>query len=154
MLFSLPGATKMFQFTPFAPGIYFVFIKKLAICSAPSPLPALGRVSSSLRSELKLTPSFRRVSSSLRSELSFLKTQNRYQVTDLQSAGLPHSEIPGSKLTYSSPRLIAVRHVLHRHLVRRHPPCALCAFTIILVSLCCTLSLTNGNTLYIFKDLL
>ena len=50
-------------------------------------------------------------------------------MSGLQPDGLPHSEIPGSMLAYSSPRLIAVRHVLHRHLVRRHPPCALCAFT-------------------------
>ena len=37
----------------------------------------------------------------------------------------PHSEIPGSKLTYSSPRHIVVSHVLHQLLVPRHPPCAL-----------------------------
>ena len=52
-----------------------------------------------------------------------------FRMTGLQPAGLPHSEIPGSKLAYSYPRLIAVRHVLLRHLVRRHPPYALCAFT-------------------------
>ena len=71
-------------------------------------------------------------------------------MTDLQSAGLPHSEIPGSKLAYSSPRLIAVRHVLHRHLVRRHPPYALCAFTNFfgLYSQCITLSSHRGVTLY------
>ena len=40
-------------------------------------------------------------------------------------AGLPHSEIPGSKLICSSPRLIAAYHVLHRLLVPRHPPYAL-----------------------------
>ena len=32
----------------------------------------------------------------------------------------PHSEIPGSKLTYSSPRHIVVCHVLHQLLVPRH----------------------------------
>ena len=37
----------------------------------------------------------------------------------------PHSEIPGSKFTYNSPRHIVVRHVLHQLLVPRHPPCAL-----------------------------
>ena len=106
MLFSLPGATKMFQFTPFASGIYFA----LASIIQPGSLPALLWVSSSL---------------SLRTK----QTQNRYRMTGLQPAGLPHSEIPGSKLAYSLPRLIAVRHVLHRHLVRRHPPYALCTFT-------------------------
>src|SRR3546814_12742127 len=39
--------------------------------------------------------------------------------------GLPHSEIPGSKLVRSSPRLFAAYHVLHRLLVPRHPPNAL-----------------------------
>src|SRR5258706_16081842 len=39
--------------------------------------------------------------------------------------GLPHSEILGSQLVCSSPRLIAAYHVLHRLPVPRHPPCAL-----------------------------
>ena len=38
---------------------------------------------------------------------------------------MPHSEISGSKLAYSSPEHIGVRSVLHRLLVPRHPPCAL-----------------------------
>ncbi len=37
----------------------------------------------------------------------------------------PHSEIPGSKHTYCSPRHIAVCRVLHQLLVPRHSPCAL-----------------------------
>ena len=43
--------------------------------------------------------------------------------------GLPHSEIPGSKVICTSPRLIAAYHVLHRLLVPRHPPYALCSLT-------------------------
>ena len=43
----------------------------------------------------------------------------------LTAAGLPHSEILGSQLVCSSPRLIAAYHVLHRLSVPRHPPCAL-----------------------------
>ena len=43
--------------------------------------------------------------------------------------GLPHSEIPGSKVVCTSPRLIAAYHVLHRLLVPRHPPYALCSLT-------------------------
>ena len=39
--------------------------------------------------------------------------------------GFPHSEIPGSKLICSSPRLIAACHVLLRLLMPRHSPCAL-----------------------------
>ena len=44
-------------------------------------------------------------------------------------AGFPHSDIPGSKLVCSSPRLIAAYRVLHRLLVPRHPPCALSSLT-------------------------
>ena len=43
----------------------------------------------------------------------------------MTGTGLPHSEIPGSKVVCTSPRLIAAYHVLHRLLVPRHPPCAL-----------------------------
>ena len=39
--------------------------------------------------------------------------------------GFPHSEIHGSKLIRSSPRLIAAYHVLHRLCMPRHPPDAL-----------------------------
>src|SRR5262245_56647554 len=40
-------------------------------------------------------------------------------------AGFPHSEILGSKLVSSSPRLIAADHVFHRLLAPRHSPFAL-----------------------------
>ena len=45
------------------------------------------------------------------------------------SRGFPHSEILGSKLMCSSPRLIAACHVLHRLLMPRHSPCALYSLT-------------------------
>src|SRR5215510_3188941 len=44
--------------------------------------------------------------------------------------GLPHSEIPGSKLVCSSPRLFAAYCVLHRLLAPRHSPYALSSLTI------------------------
>ena len=44
-------------------------------------------------------------------------------------AGFPHSEIPGSVLVCSSPRLIAAYHVFHRLLAPRHPPYALSSLT-------------------------
>ena len=47
------------------------------------------------------------------------------------SGGLPHSEIPGSKLILNSPGLIAEYHVLHRLLLPRHPPNALLALDLI-----------------------
>ena len=48
--------------------------------------------------------------------------------------GFPHSDIPGSKPAYGSPRHFVVRHVLLRLLVPRHPPCALSSLTIFLRS--------------------
>lgn len=53
-------------------------------------------------------------------------------------ARLPHSDIPGSMLAYSSPRLFAVNRVLLRLLMPRHPPYALIILT-------CSLS----NTLWL-----
>ena len=43
--------------------------------------------------------------------------------------GLPHSEISGSKVICTYPKLIAAYHVLHRLHVPRHPPYALSSFT-------------------------
>ena len=45
------------------------------------------------------------------------------------SIGFPHSDIPGSSLTYSYPRRFGVCSVLLRLLVPRHPPCALINLT-------------------------
>src|SRR5215475_10578488 len=44
--------------------------------------------------------------------------------------GFPHSDIPELKPACGSSRLIAACHVLHRHLLPRHPPCALSNLTI------------------------
>src|SRR6185295_19125433 len=44
-------------------------------------------------------------------------------------AGLPHSEILGSKPVCGSPRLIAAYRVLHRLSAPRHPPCTLSSLT-------------------------
>ena len=41
----------------------------------------------------------------------------------------PHSEISGSQLICSSPKLFAACHVLHRLLMPRHSPCALISLT-------------------------
>ena len=43
--------------------------------------------------------------------------------------GFPHSDIRGSLLMCSSPRLFAACHVLHRLLMPRHSPCALYSLT-------------------------
>ena len=50
-------------------------------------------------------------------------------LTELLSAGFPHSEISGSKVICTSPKLIAACHVLHRLLMPRHSPCALISLT-------------------------
>ena len=52
-----------------------------------------------------------------------------FRCWDMTPSGFPHSEIPGSMLACSSPRLIAACHVLHRRHVPRHPPCALSYLT-------------------------
>ena len=57
----------------------------------------------------------------------FASPQNAV-MTVLQTAGLSHSEIRGSKVICTYPRLIAAYHVLHRLHEPRHPPCALIFF--------------------------
>ena len=42
-------------------------------------------------------------------------------------AGFPHSDISGSTLACSSPKLFAACRVLRRRLAPWHPPCALCS---------------------------
>ena len=49
-------------------------------------------------------------------------------ILEVRSSGFPHSDIPGSTLVHSSPRLFAVSHVLLRHLTPRHPPITLSSF--------------------------
>ena len=50
------------------------------------------------------------------------------EIITLQVIGLSHSEIPGSMVICTYPRLIAAYHVLHRLREPRHPPCALTCF--------------------------
>ena len=56
-------------------------------------------------------------------------------LTEVCSAGFPHSDISGSMDICSSPKLFAAYHVFHRLLVPRHPPCALSCLTIIRIHL-------------------
>ena len=53
-----------------------------------------------------------------------------HTVTEVSSAGFPHSDIHGSQLICSSPWLFAAYHVFLRLLVPRHPPCALSCLTL------------------------
>ena len=63
-------------------------------------------------------------------------SSHNMMMTVLQTAGLSHSEIRGSKVICTLPRLIAAYHVLHRLREPRHPPCALIHFLGSAVSLC------------------
>ena len=51
-----------------------------------------------------------------------------FGMTGLQPAGLPHSDIPGSRAICASPGLFAAYHVLRRLREPRHPPSALAYF--------------------------
>ena len=51
------------------------------------------------------------------------------RMTEVFSAGFPHSDISGSLDMCSSPKLFAAYHVFHRLLVPRHPPYALSCMT-------------------------
>ena len=51
------------------------------------------------------------------------------RILEVRSSEFPHSEISGSKPIHGSPKLIAVSHVLHRHLAPRHSPKALSSFS-------------------------
>ena len=51
------------------------------------------------------------------------------------ACGFPHSEIPGSKLICSSPRLIAACHVLLRLLMPRHSLYALVRLNFLYLSI-------------------
>ena len=64
-----------------------------------------------------------------------------YSDRDDLAAGFPHSDIRGSKLTRSSPRLFAACHVLRRLLAPRHPPIALSS----LITKLPTVVLTNNG---------
>ena len=55
-------------------------------------------------------------------------------MTEVCSAGFPHSDISGSQDICSSPKLFAAYHVFHRLLVPRHPPYALSSMTNLLSS--------------------
>ncbi len=60
----------------------------------------------------------------------FVKLCIRLTMTEVCSAGFPHSDIRGSQDMCSSPRLFAAYHVFLRLPVPRHPSCALSCFTI------------------------
>ena len=99
-------------------------------------LPVVWPVSISLAATLEIDVSF---SSSAYLDVSVQRVPSawlwiHHTVTAYCAAGLPHSEICGSKAICASPQLIAACHVLHRLLMPRHSPCALVHLTVLLES--------------------
>ena len=54
-----------------------------------------------------------------------------HALPEVSSGGFPHSDISGSTVICTSPKLIAACHVLHRLLMPRHSPCALLRLTLL-----------------------
>ena len=82
-------------------------------------------ISFSLATTREIDVSF---SSSYYLDVSVHRVRSSLDVTDLLSAGLPHSDICGSTLFCKSPQLFAAYHVLLRLQEPRHPPYALAYF--------------------------
>ena len=64
-----------------------------------------------------------------------LPYQKNMVMSSLQDDGLSHSEISGSKVICTYPKLIAAYHVLHRLREPRHPPYALSYFLFAFIDL-------------------
>ncbi len=71
--------------------------------------------------------------------VSFYPYAFRVIFRSITRGGFPHSEIPGSKLVCSSPRLIAAYDVLHRLSTPSYPPYALRSLTLVRYTYCTTL---------------
>ena len=69
-------------------------------------------------------------------------------VTGSSPVGFPHSDIRGSRLICSSPRLFAACHVLLRLLMPRHSPYALFCLNFLLL-----IALSFANNLFTMKKL-
>ena len=89
----------------------------LLVWPLPLSLATTRRISFDFSSSAYLDVSVQRV--------PFLKLWIHFRITGSSPVWFPNSEIRGSKLICSSPRLIAACHVLHRLLMPRHSPYAL-----------------------------
>ena len=78
----------------------------------------------------------------------------QYMIHAYCTCVFPHSDISGSKLICSSPKLFAACHVLHRLLMPRHSPCALFSLTFLEQSPVQYLVLLNyaGSTRSFFRN--
>ena len=88
----------------------------------------------------------------------FCKLWIYLQMTEIFSAGFPHSDICGSIPICDSPQLFAAYHVLRRLPVPRHSPCALSCLTVItfVISECSSvyISFFLFRCVYLFLDYL
>ena len=66
-------------------------------------------------------------------DVSVQRVRPSIEVIHLQCIGLPHSDIFGSTLVCSSPKLFAAYHVLLRLQKPRHPPYALILLIVLFV---------------------
>ena len=73
-------------------------------------------------------------------DVSVLRVFFSFEITGLQPAGLPHSDIRGLMVVCTSPQLFAAYHVLRSLWEPRHPPYALISFLLFI-----------HNVLYLYK---
>ena len=95
---------------------------RITVWALPRSLAATYGIDVSFSSSAYLDVSVQRVPS------VYLCIQ--YTVTEVCSAGFPHSDICGSSDICSLPQLFAAYHVFLRLSVPRHPPCALSNLTL------------------------
>ena len=94
---------------------------RIPVWALPVSLAATSRITVVFSSSGYLDVSVHRV--------PFLSLCIGLRMTEVFSAGFPHSDISGSMDICSSPKLFAAYHVFHRLLVPRHPPYALFSMT-------------------------
>ena len=90
---------------------------RISVCPLSISLAATLEIDFSFSSSGYLDVSVHRV--------PFLTLCIGVRITGVCPAGFPHSDISGSMVICTSPKLFAAYHVFHRLLVPRHPPCAL-----------------------------
>ena len=103
--------------------------RSLPVCSGPNPgravTPPVWARPSSIASTKGFTVVF---SSSGYLDVSVHRVRPALRGNAISCIGLPHSDIPGSKVICTSPELFAACHVFRRLLKPRHPPSALVHF--------------------------
>ena len=103
--------------------------RSLPVSSGPNPGRAVTHPVWARPSSIASTKGFTVVfSSSGYLDVSVHRVRSLHQGNAVACIGLPHSEILGSKVICTSPKLIAACHVFRRLLKPRHPPSALVHF--------------------------